>query len=35
MEEGNEEDLDVVVPELDEEDRKSFEVVRKIIEGYP
>lgn len=34
-EEGNEEDPDVIVPELDEEDQRSFEVVRKIIEGYP
>ncbi|KAG5538004.1 hypothetical protein RHGRI_025183 [Rhododendron griersonianum] len=31
-EEGNEEDPDVIVPELDEEDQRSFEVVRKIIE---
>ncbi|KAL6996223.1 hypothetical protein U1Q18_006358 [Sarracenia purpurea var. burkii] len=32
-EEGNEEVADVVVPELDEEDQKSFEVVQKIIEA--
>ncbi|KAI8552936.1 hypothetical protein RHMOL_Rhmol06G0306800 [Rhododendron molle] len=31
-EEGNEEDPDEIVPELDEEDQRSFEVVRKIIE---
>ncbi|XP_058180498.1 zinc finger CCCH domain-containing protein 62-like [Rhododendron vialii] len=31
-EEGNEENPDVIVPELNEEDQRSFEVVRKIVE---
>lgn len=37
MEENVEEDVDVIdmiLPEFDEKDQKSYETVRKLIEGF-